>query len=316
MFKIGYRTLKTAIGTALSIWIAQSVGLQNFVSSGILTILCIQVTKKRSLLTAWARFISCIIGILFSYLFFEGIGYHPITIGLLLLVFIPTLVALKAKEGIVTSSVIILHFYLAEDFTLEFVLNELGIIVIGIGVALILNLYMPSMENTLKLYQQQIEDYFRIIFYEIERYLRTNNTDWDGKEITLAAELIEKAKTLAFRDVENHFLRHENMYYHYFQMREKQLEILERVLPIVTSITQTVEQSLIIADFIRELRETIHPGNTAIKFLKKLDEMRKSFQEMELPQSREEFEARAALFQFLREMEQYLQIKHSYKGMD
>jgi uncharacterized membrane protein YgaE (UPF0421/DUF939 family) len=99
-------------------------------------------------------------------------------------------------------------------------------------------------------------------------------------------------------------------------MREKQLEILERVLPIVTSITQTVEQSLIIADFIRELRETIHPGNTAIKFLKKLDEMRKSFQEMELPQSREEFEARAALFQFLREMEQYLQIKHSYKGMD
>jgi uncharacterized membrane protein YgaE (UPF0421/DUF939 family) len=212
MFKIGYRTLKTAIGTALSIWIAQSVGLQNFVSSGILTILCIQVTKKRSLLTAWARFLSCIIGILFSYLFFEGIGYHPITICLLLLVFIPTLVALKAKEGIVTSSVIILHFYLAEDFTLEFVLNELGIIVIGIGVALILNLYMPSMENTLKLYQQQIEDYFRIIFYEIERYLRTNNTDWDGKEITLAAELIEKAKTLAFRDVENHFLRHENMY--------------------------------------------------------------------------------------------------------
>lgn len=46
MFKIGYRTLKTALGTALAIYIAQMLGLQNYSAAGIITILCIQVTKK------------------------------------------------------------------------------------------------------------------------------------------------------------------------------------------------------------------------------------------------------------------------------
>lgn len=46
MFKIGYRTLKTAIGTTISISIAKLIGLDSFASAGILTILCIKVTRK------------------------------------------------------------------------------------------------------------------------------------------------------------------------------------------------------------------------------------------------------------------------------
>lgn len=49
MFKIGYRTIKTALGTALAIYISQLLHLQNFASAGIITILCIQITQKRSL---------------------------------------------------------------------------------------------------------------------------------------------------------------------------------------------------------------------------------------------------------------------------
>ncbi|MBQ9999250.1 aromatic acid exporter family protein, partial [Bacillus subtilis] len=49
MFKIGYRTIKTALGTALAIYISQLLHLQNYASAGIITILCIQITQKRSL---------------------------------------------------------------------------------------------------------------------------------------------------------------------------------------------------------------------------------------------------------------------------
>ena len=52
-------------------------------------------------------------------------------------------------------------------------------------------------------------------------------------------------------------------------MREKQFEIIERVLPIVTSISQTVKQGQMIADFIEELAEHIHAGNTANIYLDK-----------------------------------------------
>lgn len=46
MFKIGYRTIKTALGATLAIIIAQMLSLEYFSAAGIITILCIQVTKK------------------------------------------------------------------------------------------------------------------------------------------------------------------------------------------------------------------------------------------------------------------------------
>jgi uncharacterized membrane protein YgaE (UPF0421/DUF939 family) len=315
-FRIGYRTIKTAVGTAISILLAQQVGLENFASAGILTILCIQVTKLRSLRTAWDRFLACVLAMPFSAVFFEGISYHPLVIGLMLFFFIPTIVMLKAPDGIVTSSVIILHVYLAEKITMSIFLNELGVITIGIGVALLINLYMPSVDKKLKAYQSEIEENFKIIFCELVRYLRTGDSNWDGKEITVGARLLDEAITLALQDVENRFLRDENMYYHYFKMRNKQFEIIERILPIVTSITSTVKQGHMVADFLEDLSENIHARNTAHIYIGKLNEMKKIFGEMDLPKTREEFEVRAALLQLVNEMNEYLIIKDSFKGME
>jgi uncharacterized membrane protein YgaE (UPF0421/DUF939 family) len=312
-FRIGYRTLKTAAGTAISILIAQQLGLDNFASAGILTILCIQVTKRRSLRTAWDRFLACVLVMPFSALFFETIAYHPIVIGIMLLFFIPTVVMLKATDGVVTSSVIILHIYLANHISLALFLNELGVIIIGIGVALIINVYMPSADNRLKQYQTRMEENFKVIFCEMVKFLRTGESDWSGKEITETAKLIEEAKSLAYLDVENHVLREDNDYFHYFKMREKQFELIERVLPIVTSLTVTLPQGKMIAEFLEELSENIKPGNTAHIYLGKLKEMKKEFEEMELPKTREEFEVRAALLQLVKEMHEYLIIKSSFK---
>jgi uncharacterized membrane protein YgaE (UPF0421/DUF939 family) len=316
MFKIGYRTIKTALGTTIAVMLAEFLQLDNYVSAGIITVLCIKVTKKKSLQSSWARLLACTIAIIFSFIFFEGLMYHPFIIGLLLLVFIPTTVILKATEGIVTSVVIIFHLYTSEKITLQLIGNELMLIIIGIGVALIMNLYMPSLDRKLKNYQQQIEENFGAIFLEIEHYLIDKDRVWDGREIIKTAELISDAKTMAFRDVENHFLRNENTYYHYFKMREKQFEIIERVIPLITSIHTSVEQSQIIAEFIKDLRLHIHPGNTAHKFLVQLLKMRELFENMELPKSREEFEVRAALLHFIKEMESYLIIKSQFKGME
>ncbi|MCM3769690.1 MULTISPECIES: aromatic acid exporter family protein [Priestia] len=312
-FKIGYRTIKTAVGTSLAIIIAQFFHLEFFVSAGIITILCIQNSKKKSLRSASDRFIACSLSILFSFIFFEGITYHPLVIGLMLLLFIPVTVIFKVNAGIVTSSVILLHIYSKGNMTWGIVFNELGLIVIGIGVALLVNLYMPSLDQELRTYQREIEENFRSMLKEIALYLRTNDSSWDGKEIADTVKTLEKAKSLAFRDVENHFVRGENYYYRYFKIREKQLEIIERTLPLITAIDLVVEQRYMIADFIEELSLSIHPGNTAKLFLAKLQHLREAFAEMPLPNTREEFEARADLLHVVKEIEQYLVIKQTLK---
>lgn len=316
-FRIGYRTIKSAVGAVVSIMLAQYWGFDNFVSAGILTILCIQVTKKKSLRASWDRILACLFAIVYSIVFFEAIAYHPIVIGLLLLLFIPTAVMFKVSEGIVSSTVIILHFFSAGQVTFDFVVNELAIIVIGIGVALLANLYMPSLDHEIEAYQHKVEANFKKVFLEIVHYLRVGDSDWDGKEIPETIKWIEEAKRLSFQVMENQFLHDDDdeLYYTYFKIREKQFEIIERVLPIVTSISQTVEQGKMIADFIEEIAEHIHIGNTADFYLDKLRDMNIIFENMELPKTREEFEIRAALLHFIKEMEQYLLIKRSFKGI-
>jgi uncharacterized membrane protein YgaE (UPF0421/DUF939 family) len=315
MFKIGYRTIKTALGVTLAIIIAQMLNLEYFSAAGIITILCIQVTKKKSVDASWHRFLACLIAMVYASLLFHFFGFHPLIIGLILLIFIPTTVALKINEGIVTSSVIIMHLYGAGNITFSLLINETILIAVGVGVALVMNLYMPSVEEKLLAYQESIETNFSAILMGIVRYLRDNDHTWDGKEITETANLLNQAKSLAFRDVENHFLREEDLYYHYFKMREKQFEIIERILPLVTNIPLVVKQSGIVADFIEDLAENVHPQNTAILYLKKLEEMEMHFRGMALPQTREEFESRAALLQLMKEMERYLLLKHSFKGL-
>ncbi|MGD7045523.1 aromatic acid exporter family protein [Jeotgalibacillus proteolyticus] len=315
MLKIGYRTLKTAIGTAIAIMIAQFFDLNNFASAGIITILCIQSTKRKSVDASWSRFAACMLAMVFSSVFFEGIGYHPIVIGLMLLLFIPVTVSLNIKEGIVTSSVIILHIFMDGRVTIDSLLNEFLLIIIGIGIALIMNLYMPSVDAKLIKFQQKIEANFHTIFLQMAAYLKDENAEWSGREITSTDQMIKEAKTLAFQDVENHFLRNENHYYLYFSMRQKQFELIERMLPLISSLSSSVEQREMIGDFVEDLSEHIHPGNTAILYLKKLYDMKIRFEDMEMPKNREEFETRAALYQFIREMEEYLQLKQSFRGI-
>ncbi|OLO42806.1 hypothetical protein BTR23_02050 [Alkalihalophilus pseudofirmus] len=313
MFKIGYRTLKTAIGAGIAILIAQWLSLDFYASAAILTILCISVTRRSSLSISWQRFAGCLLGLVLAFILFELIGYHPITLVLLLLLFIPLSVMLRLKEGIVTSCVIILHIYTLGTVSVGIFLNELYLIIIGIGVALIMNLYMPSVGQDLHMYQKKIEENFKVILTEFSNYLRDSNNLWDGKELTETYELLQEAKNIAIKNIENHILRYEDQYYNYFKMRERQFEIFERVMPFISSLDDTVIQGVKISSFLDQLSQAVGPVNTSSYFLDELSQMREEFQQMPLPQTRQEFEIRSSLYYVMQELESYLIIKDSLK---
>lgn len=314
MFQIGYRTIKTALGASLAIAIAQYLDLLFFSSAGIIAILCVQKTKQKSLQMSWERFSACIIGLLFATMLFEVIGYHSLTIAVLIILFIPTIVYLKLQSGIVTSCVIILHIYTSNTVSVALIINELLLIIIGIGSALLMNTYMPSVERQLILQQNQLERLYSKILHELAVYIRYGDRNWDGREIAESSALIQRAKDNAIQTMENKVLRHEDQYYRYFSMREKQLEIMERMMPLLTSIEMQVKQGAMLGDFLEELSKGVTPGNTASIYLEQLEDLRKKFTEMPLPTTRDEFEARASLRQLAIELEEYLWIKQQFKS--
>lgn len=313
-YKIGYRTIKTAAAVSIGITVAQLCNLDFFVSSAIITILCVQNSKKKSLHSALARFVACMLSIPFSFVFFEGIAYQPYVIGLLLLVFIPTTVLLKVNEGVVTSTVIILHIYSKNNMGWDIILNELGLIVIGIGAALLVNSYMPSLDKEMKKYQKKIEKHFQELLMEMVHFLRENECDlYFQNKLKSTSKEVQIAKSLAFRDVENHFTRKENYYYKYFTIREKQLDIMDRLFTRVTGVSTLIEQRQVVADFLEELSLCVHSGNTAQLFLIKLKKIEEKLKDEALPKDWDVFEEQAQVYYILKEIEQYLVIKKSLK---
>ncbi|WP_332645251.1 aromatic acid exporter family protein [Lysinibacillus sp. 54212] len=314
-FSIGYRTLKTAVGASIAIAVAQYFDLHFYTAAGILTILCVQPTKKKSLYAVYTRVVASLIGMALAYIFFEIFGYNPVVLGIMLVLFVPTIVSLGVSAGFVSSAVIILHIYSEANFTIALFYNELGLMAIGYLTGLAVNMYMPDIQKQLDRYRIEIEALYRNVFSEIAKYLRSGDTLWDGNELVQAVTILNKAKALAFQDVENHITRKDNIYYVYFDMREQQLEIIERVLPKITALPVIVQQSELVAVFMEELSENVHSGNTASYFREKLEEVKVEFAKMPLPNDHQTFLAMAALYQFIEEMDAYLAIKESFRGM-
>ena len=98
-------------------------------------------------------------------------------------------------------------------------------------------------------------------------------------------------------------------------MRMQQFEILERMIPLATSLSWTYEQADMIADVVENIGNAISPESTGVISLRRLQEMRDYLETCHC-QLREEFEIRAKLVQLVYEMEQYLLIKSRFKGKD
>lgn len=314
--KIGYRTLKTAVGVPIAISLTQFLGVTHFVSAGILTILCIQPSRKLSVLSAWDRFAACMLALVFSYVFFAIIGYNPIAIAIMLTIFIPITVYFNINQGLVTSIVIILNIYVEQTLSFHFIIDQIIIIVVGVGIGLLLNLFMPNLEKRLRILQIKLESNFKIILHEISMFIRDDDIQWNQKELSECKRILKRAHELGDIDKENHLWRTEHPFAEYFTMRGRQFELLKSMLPLVNELPKQAEISEKIADFFERLSFAVHPGNTATKFLTELQDIKRTFHEEGLPTTNEEFETRANLFRLLHEIEEYLIIKSKFKKSD
>lgn len=309
MVGMGSRTVKTAIGASLAIWLTGLLQLEFGVFAAIIVIMCIERTKKQTVDTILDKFFACLLSLFLSGAVFELLGYSPVVIGIFILLFVPLLVKLKIQGGFVTSMVVVTHLYTLRNFNLQIITSELLIIIIGIGIAFIINSIMPSFKKEIETYKDQIEDKFQIILYEFAAYLRNPNRNWDGKELYEVGELIKKAKDVALRDIENHLIKNPRRDYHYLEMREDQFNILKRMLPVVSSLGLHLKQKEYVADFFEYLSKIVNEEDTTHLSLKKLEECWQLIRKTELPKTREEFETRANLFYLLNEIENYLHIK-------
>lgn len=312
MIGMGYRTIKTAVGAGLAIWIASLLDLEFATFAAIIVIMCIEKTKKKTLITMKDKLFASLLSLILGALLFEVLGYNPVVFSLFILLLVPILVRAHIQGGFVTSMVVVLHVYTVKDANWAMFLNELYIIFIGMGIALLVNSFMPNFKRDIEIFKKEIEQKFEIILFEFAANLRDSMRSWDGKEILEVEDLINQSKSIAIQDIENHLLRKRNKDYYYLEMREDQLELLKHMMKIVavfSSSSLDLKQKEMFAEFLENLSRNVHSGDTTDISLNELEELNALIRKMELPKTREEFEVRANLFYLIFEMKNYLNIK-------
>ncbi len=310
-YRIGYRTLKTALAVPIAVYIAMLLNLESYTTAGVIAILCVQPTKRRSLKFASDIFFCSLAGTILALVIFNLFGYTIIGLGLLFLLYIPIPVSFNIKNGIVIGAVVNLALFVSDDITWDVIKNSFGLVLIGGGTALSMNLLMPNITNTLTKRKTNIEEGFREVFQQIALALNGKEHHENHEKINSLDNEINKAKSLAFIDIENHFLRHEDRLYRYFNMRQNQLEGLKRIDSLARSVTAQSEESSKIGYFILGLTDSLHHFESTRENLETVTEMLAMIVTLPLPNSKEEFVNRATLLQLLKELNTYLLVKES-----
>ncbi len=312
--KIGTRTLKTAVAAGIAMLISETIHLDYFVFAAIIAILSIQETRKKSIRASYERVMASLLAIGMGAAMFTLLGYSPVTLTLYFVIFIPLVQQLKLQDGLITSVVILTHLYTEAQFTLELFINELLLIAIGVGVGLVVNMYMPTLDREIERIKENIDRSLAVLFYDVAACVETGVYNNHSMMLIKTRDYLKEGKDLALRRMGNSIgKRNEDMDYLYFRMRERQYDILKRVADNAREITMVVNEAKPVATFLRRVGDHVNEQADASVFLQELEEMIEHYRKnVPLPTTREEFEVRSSLLNILSDVKSYLILKERY----
>lgn len=304
---------KMAVSATVSLLIANYLKLDYATVAAVIAILSIQSTRKQALVVGRNRVVAGLLGLAISTIIYSVVGHNPIAFGLFLIVFIPLTSRFKIEEGMVATVVLSTHLLVASSTTIHMLVNELLLLFIGIGIASIANLFMPSLEDNFKEDKENIETGFRVIISRMSKSLLTQSVDiYEQKLIDEMGEILERSKARAYDIVNNNFYRSNAYYTDYINMRINQFHIINKMRTHFEKFYMSFEQTKLIAEFTNDVADNIRENNDCIELISKISSLRIDFKKMDLPKSREEFENRAQLLQFLNDIEEFLNIKRNF----
>lgn len=108
---MGFRVIKTAAASLLAILITDALNIPGATSAGLLAILGVDVTRKRSVRSISSRFFASLLGLILACILFYFLGFHYWVLALYILLAFPAISRANFKEGIVTSSVVVFRVF-------------------------------------------------------------------------------------------------------------------------------------------------------------------------------------------------------------
>ena len=303
------RTIKLVLATCLAAWLADFFGLAYSTSAGIIAILSVTDTRRSTAKLAGNRFLSTLLALAVGSLAFHFLGFHLGALAIYIAIYVPLAFRLGWEIGITPSTVLVTHLLLEKSTSWSLLGNELALFLIGTGFALLANLYMPSRQQEIDSYHEQVEEHLKKILLRFEYFLKSGDGRNDAALIKELDKILQQALELVYLDHSNHLFHQTNYHIHYFEMRKRQNNILRDMANNVNNCQLAASESLILAQLFAKTASQLSQENPAQFLLDEINRYLAVFRERPLPRSRQEFETRATLLQLLRDLETFISIK-------
>ena len=177
------KALKIAGGGVAAILLAEALGLQNAASAGIITLLTVQNTRRETVMSSVRRFAGFGIMTLLSLPIYHFCGTAPWSFGIVLLLLLLLCYAFRMDDATPINAVMATHYMFAGGVSIGMVGNEILLLVIGSGIGVCLNWFMPRNLKKIHEMQRQLDlwndpDYISTQARERLGYVRPGETQY------------------------------------------------------------------------------------------------------------------------------------------
>ena len=300
---------KVIVSAFVALLVAQALNLSTPSAAAIIAILSVMDTKKVSLAATGQRLAAAVLALVIGMGIFAVFGFDVMSFGLYLLCYIPLAYLLKLDIGVAPSTVLVIHLWTQQQLTFELFVNELLLVTIGAGVAILLNWYMPSYRQEIERVREEIEDKMREVLLKMSGFLTIGNGKNDGEVLQLLKEKLSEAREYVRLEAENHLTKEVTYDYQYFEMRRDQSKLLEIMATNLNEFRWDGEEMAILSEMFKQTAQQLAEQNTASQLIDDIEDLLEQFRERPLPQTRREFEKRAQLYQLLRDLKRFVQLK-------
>lgn len=314
MKQIDYaNTFKISLGCSVAFLFAEMMGLKSAASVVTITLLSILKTRKETFLVAWKRILAFFSALLIGIVVFPLFHYTVLGLTVYLLFYHLVCQIGNFMEGFSMSTVLMLHIWKGGSFSFPLLLNELFLMLIGIFMGILMNLYMPNRVEQIRRMQRKIESEMSQILLEMSRSVfQEQQNETIRQRLETLDQLISEALFHSQYTEKNFIFRDMSYYVSYTKMRMDQMQILKRIHQNLPRLQETYMQTNLVAKFMRITAISMDEYNNAADLLSYLNELRKQFRKAPLPTSRQEFESRAVLYEIVNELQELLILKQNF----
>ena len=295
-------------------------------------LLTIQNTKKETIFVSLRRVAAFVIAICISATMFWIFDYTTVAFGCFIFLFVAVCSLFHLKEGISMNAVLTTHFLIEKRMDFPMIMNETAILFIGMGIGIVVNLIMPRNKERIRKEQIEFENMIRQTLRGMAETLKHKDAcliqnseayadrmkEVETNEIIPVVDFkqldehLEDLIKKAYENAGNTLLTDTRYLIMYFEMRKRQIQVLKNIMVNIERIPVILVQSIPVADFMNKIAISFHEFNNVEGLLDEMEELYEFYRKVSLPETREEFEYRAILFQIFTDLRYFLEIKRSF----